>query len=43
LKEQPNLIFIQNPAEKLNPKKSIFTSVQVSWSVSQNQLAILND
>jgi hypothetical protein len=43
LSEIPNIIFIQNPAQKLSPKKNIFTSIQISWSVSQNQLAALHD
>lgn len=43
LSEQAEIIFIQNPAEKLNPKKNIYTTIQISWSVTQNQLAELND
>lgn len=43
LNEQPNLIFIQNPADKLKPKKNIFTSIQINWSVSQTQLAEIHD
>jgi len=43
LSEEPNIIFIQNPAEKLNPKKNIYTSIQINWSVTSNQLADLND
>jgi hypothetical protein len=35
--------FIQNPSDKLNPKKNIYTSIQINWSVTQNQLAELND
>ena len=38
----PEIIFIQNPADKLKPKKNIYTSIQISWSVAQNQLAELN-
>lgn len=38
LNEQPNVVFIQNPAERLNPQKNIYTSIQISWSVNQNQL-----
>lgn len=38
LNEQPKIEFIQNPAKKLNPKKNIYTSIQISWSVSKNQL-----
>lgn len=43
LNNEPNLTLIQNPAEKLNPKRNIFTSIQVSWSVTKNQLFALND
>jgi len=43
LNEKAEIVFIQNPAEKLNPKKNIYTSIQISWSVTQNQLAELND
>jgi len=35
----PDISFIQNPADKLNPKKNFYTSIQISWSVPQNQLA----
>ncbi|MEJ7739045.1 MAG: DUF3883 domain-containing protein [Chitinophagaceae bacterium] len=41
--DQPEIIFIQNPFEKLKPKKNIYTTIQISWSVTQNQLAELND
>ncbi len=41
--ETPKIIFIQNPAIKLNPKKNIYTTIQISWSVTQYQLAELND
>lgn len=43
LSEKAEIVFIQNPADKLNPKKNIYTSIQISWSVTQNQLADLND
>lgn len=43
LSEKVEINFIQNPAEKLNPKKNIYTTIQVSWSVTQNQLAELYD
>ena len=42
LGQTPEIIFIPNPADKLNPKKNIYTSIQISWSVTQNQLAELN-
>jgi hypothetical protein len=41
LSEKVEINFIQNPAEKLNPKKNIYTTIQISWSVTQNQLAEL--
>ncbi len=43
LNEKAEIIFIQNPAEKLSPKINIYTTIQISWSVTQNQLAELND
>ncbi|MBN1187038.1 MAG: DUF3883 domain-containing protein [Bacteroidales bacterium] len=43
LKKEPELIFIQNPAEKLNAKKNLYTTLQISWSITQNQLDKLND
>lgn len=43
LNEKAEIVFIQNPADKLNPKKNIYTSIQISWSVTQKQLADLND
>ncbi len=42
LNEQPEIIFVRNPAEKIKPKKNIYTSIQVSWSVTHNQLTELN-
>lgn len=41
--DKPEISFIQNPFVKLNVKRNIFTSIQISWSVTQNQLAELND
>jgi hypothetical protein len=43
LQERPYLIFIQNPFKKLNPKKNIYTTIQVSWSISKNELSKIND
>ncbi|MBK9391249.1 MAG: DUF3883 domain-containing protein [Bacteroidetes bacterium] len=40
---KPEIIFIQNPARKLNPKKNIFTSIQISWSITEKQLVEIND
>lgn len=39
LSDSPNIIFIQDPFKKLTPKKNISTSIQVNWSVTENQLA----
>lgn len=43
LNEYPEIIFIQNPAEKLNPKRNIYTTIQISWSITDKQLAEIND
>lgn len=43
LSEQPQIVFIQNPFEKLKPKRNIYTTIQISWSVTEKQLAELND
>jgi hypothetical protein len=43
LNENPVIKFIQNPALKLNPKKNIYTSIQINWSLSQDQIAAFND
>lgn len=42
IRKNANIIFIQNPVEKLQAKKNIYTSIQISWSVTQSQLAYLN-
>jgi hypothetical protein len=41
--EQPKIVFIQNPFEKLKPKKNIYTTIQISWSVTKTQLVEFND
>lgn len=41
LNEEAEIIFIQNPASKLQPQKNIYTTIQISWSVTQSQLAEL--
>ncbi|MBP7508062.1 MAG: DUF3883 domain-containing protein [Prolixibacteraceae bacterium] len=38
----PEIYFIQNPAGKLNPKKSIYTSIQIQWTLSANELKSCN-
>lgn len=42
LSEKAEIIFIQNPAVKSNPKKNIYTTIQISWSVTENQLNSIN-
>ncbi len=39
----PKIFFLQNPAEKLKAKMSLYTTVQTSWSVTEKQLAEIND
>jgi hypothetical protein len=39
----PKIVFIQNPYKRLNPKKNIYTTIQINWSVTENQLFELND
>lgn len=34
----PQIIFIQNPAKKLEPKQNICTTIQISYGVTQKQL-----
>jgi Domain of unknown function (DUF3883) len=41
LDDKPKIVYIQNPAKRLSPKKNIYTSIQISWSVTQKQLAEL--
>jgi len=43
LSEQAEINFINNPFVKLAPKKNIYTTIQISWSVTEKQLAELND
>lgn len=38
--DAPNVKFIGNPAAKLNPKKNIYTTVQVNWSVNDKELNV---
>lgn len=39
----PEITFIENPGAKINPKKNIFTSIQINWSITEGQLKRLND
>lgn len=40
--ENPEINFIQNPASKIKPKKNIYTTIQINWSVTENDLNKLN-
>ena len=42
LNENPKIVFIQNPGNKLNPKRNIYTSIQISYSITERQLKELN-
>lgn len=41
--DSPEISFINDPFSKLNPKKNIIQTVQVQWSVSNNELQGIND
>lgn len=41
LNNDPVVTFIQNPVIKLFPKKNLYTTIQISWSISQCQLSDL--
>jgi hypothetical protein len=43
INESPEISFINDPYSKLNPRKNIIQTVQVQWSVSQNELNGIND
>lgn len=40
--ENPEINFIQNPASKINPKKNIYTSIQINWSITEKDLNNIN-
>jgi hypothetical protein len=39
----PVMNFIQNSASKIKPEKNIYTIIQINWSVTESQLAELNN
>jgi hypothetical protein len=41
--DKPEISFIQNPAAIITPKKNIYTTIQINWSVSENELKKLDD
>lgn len=42
INQNSEINFIQNPASKINPKKNIYTTIQINWSVTENDLNNLN-
>ena len=38
ISSNPEITFIKNPASKLTPKKNIYTTVQLNWTVSQKDV-----
>lgn len=42
INESPDIIFINDPFSRLNPKKSIIQAVQVQWTISSNEIQSLN-
>lgn len=43
INELPEISFINDPFSRLNPRKNIIQTVQVQWSISNNELHGLND
>jgi hypothetical protein len=43
LGKNPQVQIIQNPVSKLQAKKSIYATVQVSWSITDKQLSLLSE
>lgn len=43
INDSPEISFINDPFSKLNPRKNIIQTVQVQWSVSNNELQGIND
>lgn len=43
ISNSPEVSFINDPFSKLNPRKQIIQTVQVQWSVSNNELQYIND
>lgn len=39
LNSMPEVAIIQNPATKINAKRNVYKTVQVQWSVSENELS----
>lgn len=43
INESPQITFINDPYLRLSPKKNIIQTVQIQWSVTNNQLQTIND
>ena len=43
ISNDPEILFINNPAKRLIPKKNIYTVLQINWSVSEKELKLLNE
>jgi len=43
INESPKISFINDPFSKLKPRKNIIQTVQVQWSISNNELQRIND
>lgn len=43
LSTNPSIKFISNPHKKFQPQRNIVTTIQVQWSVSNNELQSIND
>jgi len=39
----PEIKFIKNPMSKITPQKTIYTVLQINWTVSENELNKIND
>lgn len=42
LNKKTNITLIQNPANRILPKKHVFTTIQVNWTISDKQIKELN-
>lgn len=41
--DKPTISFIQNPSIKLEPKRYIYTTIQINWSITEKELDKNND
>ena len=38
IQDNPTICFINNPYQRLSAKKSFYTTIQINWSISQNEI-----